>query len=314
MSMATLTLRQRIGALPRVPSITPTRSVAPRPRRGRAALATAAALMLATPVWGKDPSPSPTKAAAAGASASAVSDDLRRAFVTVDGQIQTRAMAEIALRERLARGAPNTPQTLAAVRDSLVDQALMARAAAKAGFDRDPLLEAQAELLRQRLLGQAWQRKVVADLKPTDKDLRAEWVRLNEERGKREVRIRHLLVREEPTARLLVDRVKSGSSMASLAAEYSLDEGTKGEGGLAAWAPEGLLIPALSEAVRPLKKGQLAPAAVQTPAGWHVVQLEDARNLAPTDFEQVRPQLLQRLGDKAVQAQLAAMREAAKLQ
>jgi peptidyl-prolyl cis-trans isomerase C len=223
-------------------------------------------------------------------------------------------MAEVALRERMARGAANNPQTLAAVRDGLIDQALMAKAGTRAGLDKDPLVEAQVELLRQRLLAQAWQRKVLADLKPGEKELRAEWARLNEERGKREVRIRHLLVREEPTAKLLVDRVQSGTPMAQLAAEYSLDEGSKGEGGLAAWAPEGLLIPGLADAVKGLKKGQLAASPVQTPAGWHVLQLEDVRALDPTDFDQVRPQLLQRLGAKAVQAQLGKMRDAAKVQ
>jgi peptidyl-prolyl cis-trans isomerase C len=274
-------------------------------------------MLAAATAAAQGPAASSAKAPVADKASSAearLAEELRRPFVSVDGQAQTRAMAEVALRERLARGAANTPQTLASVRDGLIDQALMARAGTRAGLDKDPLVEAQVELLRQRLLGQAWQRKVINDLKPTDKELKAEWARLNEERGKREVRIRHLLVREEPTAKLLVDRVQSGTPIAQLAAEYSVDEGTKGAGGLAAWAPEGLLIPGLSEAVKALKKGQLAAAPVQTSAGWHVVQLEDARNLEPTDFEEVKPQLVQRLGAKAVQTQLGKLREAAKVQ
>lgn len=292
-----------------------TLSARPSSRRPKA-LAFATALLAATTVAAQGTSTSSAKAPASDKAPRAetrLADELRRPFVTVDTQVQTRAMAEVALRERLARGAPNNPQTLAGVREGLIDQALMARAGTKAGLDKDPLVEAQVELLRQRLLAQAWQRQVVNDLKPSDKELKAEWARLNDERGQREVRIRHLLVREEPTAKLLVDRVRSGTPIAELAAEYSLDEGTKGEGGLAAWAPEGLLIPGLGEAVKALKKGQLAPAPVQTSAGWHVVKLEEARALPPTDFEQVKAQLVQRLGAKAVQAQLDKLRDAAKV-
>lgn len=280
-------------------------------------LALAVWMLAGTAAAAQGAAASPSKAQATSKAPSAearLADDLRRPFVTVDGQIQSRAMAEIAMRERLARGEANNEVTLASVRNALIDQALMARAAAKVVMDKDPLVEAQVELLRQRLLAQAWQRKVLDDLKPSNKELKAEWARLNEERGKREVRIRHLLVREEPTAKLLVDRVRSGTPIAELAAEYSLDGGTKGLGGLAGWAQEGRLIPGLNEAVKALNKGQLASAPVQTSAGWHVVQLEETRPLEPTDFDQVKAQLVQRLGAKAVQTQLAKLRNAAKVQ
>jgi peptidyl-prolyl cis-trans isomerase C len=277
----------------------------------------AIAILTSTMATAKDPASAASKTAPtknAQANDAKPGDELRRPFVTVDGQVQTRVMGEIVLREQLGRGAPNNAETVAAVRNNLIDQALMAKAGIKAGLDKDAVLEAQLELVQQRLLAQAWQRKVVADLKAGDKELRAEWTRFNEERGKREVRIRHLLVREEPTARLLVDKVRSGTPIAQLAADYSIDAATKGEGGLAPWTPEGQLIVGLGETVKSLKKGQLAPAAIPTAAGWHVIQLEDVRPLEAVNFEQIKPQLLQRMGNRAVEAQLNKLRQSAKIQ
>ena len=84
-----------------------------------------------------------------------------RAFVTVNGEPQSLARAEVLLREQLSRGAPNSPQIQAAVREALVTQALMAQAAIKEGLDKLPLVQAQMELARQSVLTQAWQQQTV---------------------------------------------------------------------------------------------------------------------------------------------------------
>jgi len=234
-------------------------------------------------------------------------------FVTVNGQVRNHAQAELLLREQIQRGAANTPELHSAVREVLINQSLMSMAAQQAGLDRLPLVQAQIELARQNTLAQAWQETVVRELQITDAEFLAEYERQVSILGPNEFQIRHLLVAEEATAKLLLDRIQAGSSMASLAAEFSRDEASKGQGGLVGWTPQGQLLPPLLQAVQGLSAGDRVPTPVRTEAGWHVVQLEDRRPFRAPDIQQVRPQLAQALAQQRIQQRLADLRRTAQV-
>lgn len=257
------------------------------------------------------PTPRTNAAAPAAPTADSV---LSQPFVTVNGQVRNNAQAELLLREQLQKGAPNSPQLQAALRDVLINQSLMAQAAQKAGLDKLPLVQAQVELARHNTLAQAWQETVLLETPLTDADLKAEYDRQVAALGPEEFQLRHLLVAEEATAKLLFDRIKAGTPMADLAAEFSRDEATRGQGGLSSWAPQGELLSGLLEAVRNLQKGQRHEQPVLTPRGWHVVQLEDRRAYQAPPLERVRPQLAQAIGQQRIQKRLAELRQTAKVE
>jgi peptidyl-prolyl cis-trans isomerase C len=56
------------------------------------------------------------------------------------------------------------------------------------------------------------------------------------------------------------------------------------------------------------------PRPVQSPVGWHVLQLEDQRAYQPPPMEQVRPQLTQAVIQQKLQARIAELRQAAKVE
>ncbi len=267
-----------------------------------AAVASLLALFVLTqvPAWAQQAAPS--------------QDALSRAFVTVNGEPQSLARAEVLLREQLSRGAPNSPQIQAAVREALITQALMAQAAIKEGLDKLPLVQAQMELARQSVLTQAWQQQTVQSKEISDEDLRIEYERQVKLLGPKQYRLRHILVNEEDTAKLLLERLRSGGKLADLAAEYSRDEVTRGSGGLTDWMAQGEMQPALLKAVETLKSGQLAPAAVRGPAGWHVVALEEERAFTPPARDTLRPQLLRAIAQQRVQAAIEQLRQSAKVE
>lgn len=241
-------------------------------------------------------------------------DTLTRAFVTVNGEPQSLARAEVLLREQIARGAPNSPQVQAAVREALVTQALMAQAAVKEGLDKLPLVQAQMELARQSVLIQAWQQQTAQSKEVSDEDLRVEYERQLKLLGPKQYRLRHILVNEEDTAKLLLERLRSGGKLADLAGEYSRDEATRSTGGLTDWLAQGEMQPALLKAVDSLKAGQLAPAPVRGPAGWHVVALEDERAFTPPARDTLRPQLLRAIAQQRIQSAVEQLRQTAKVE
>jgi peptidyl-prolyl cis-trans isomerase C len=237
-----------------------------------------------------------------------------QAFVTINGEAQSLDRARVLLGEQLRRGVPNSPQLQNSVREALIAQTLMAQEATKANLDKQPLVRAQIDLSRQSVLAQAWQDKLMEDRPITDKDLEAEYRRQVELLGKTEVRIRHLLVAEEMTAKLLLEKVQSGSKIADLAAQYSRDEPTRQTGGLTGWIPVGQLSLTLADAIKDLAPGKVAAKAVQGPAGWHVVQLEERRSYTPPTMEETKPQLADAIRIQRIQEQLARLRQSAKIE
>jgi peptidyl-prolyl cis-trans isomerase C len=201
-----------------------------------------------------------------------------------------------------------------AVRDLLINQALMAQAATKDGLDKLPLVQAQIELARQAVLMQAWQQQLAQSKEITDDELKQEYDRQVKLLGSRQFRLRHLLVNEEATAKLLFDRVKSGGKIADLSAEYSLDEASRNTGGLTDWMAQGEMVPALLKAVESLKPGQLASAPVRGPAGWHVLALEEARAFTPPARDTLKPQLQRAIVQQRLQAAVETMRSSAKVE
>lgn len=252
------------------------------------------------------------------ASAFAADDDAKAAlakpYVTVNGTIQPVARAEVLLREQIARGVQDNQQLRDGVRDILIKQALMEQEAHKAGLDKEVLVQAQIDLARQNVLAQAWQQKVLSEFKIKDDDLKAEYDRQIERLGDKEYLIRHLLVAEESTAKLLLEKIQSGAKIADLAKEYSRDPGTNDKGGLTDWTAQGNLLPPLADAIKTLPKGKLVAHPVKTDAGWHVVQLEDVRPFKAPSMQDLKPQLTVIVGRRFLDAQIKALQDKAKVE
>jgi len=232
----------------------------------------------------------------------------------INGQVSPVERGDLLLRDQLARGAADTPQLRTAIRETLINQTLMAQEAVKQSLDQLPLVKARAELAQQNTFAQAWQQKAMQDAVVSDADIQAEYQVQVKALGTQEYRLRHVLVADEKTAQQVLTKAKSGTKFESLAAESSRDPGTRDKGGLSDWVAEGRLSPAILQAVQGLKNGQLAAQAVQTPAGWQVLRLEEKRALTPPTLEAVTPQLKLAVAQKQVQAKLAALRASAKVE
>lgn len=232
----------------------------------------------------------------------------------INGQASPAERGELLLREQLARGVADTPQLRNAIRETLINQTIMAQEALKQSLDKQALVKARMELAQQLTLSQAWQQKAMMEAQVSDADLKAEYQAQVKALGTQEFQLRHVLVADEKTAQQVLEKIKGGAKFETVALESSRDPGTRDKGGLSDWVAEARLSPAILQAVQGLKNGQLAAQPVQTPAGWQVIKLEDKRALTPPTLEFVTPQLKTALAQKQVQAKLAALRAAAKVE
>ncbi|CAN5264711.1 peptidylprolyl isomerase [soil metagenome] len=234
--------------------------------------------------------------------------------VSINGEAQPAERGQLLLQEQIARGAANTPQLQSVLRETLINQAVMAQAAVKAGLDQQPQVRARLDLARQNALAQAWQQQILQGVQPSDADMKAEYQRQVQALGDQEVRLRHVLVADEKLAQEVYAQLKGGAPFAQVVTRFSSDAGTRGSGGLTDWVPLGRLAPAVATVVQGLEKGQLAAAPVETAAGWQVLRLEDKRPFTAPAMDKVKPQLNQALAKQVLQAQLKILRESAKVE
>jgi peptidyl-prolyl cis-trans isomerase C len=244
----------------------------------------------------------------------ALQTPLAQAFVTVNGEAQPNARAEVLLREQIGRGIPDSVDLRKAVRAQLINQAMMAQEARKVALDKEPLVQAQIDLARQAILAQAWQQKVLSEVVVKDEDIKAEYQRQVIRLGTQEYLLRHLLVADESTAKLLIDKLQAGSKMAELASEYSRDASTKDRGGLTEWTPAGNLLPPIADAVAKLDQGKIAAKPISSAAGWHVLQVEEKRMFSPPTLVALTPQLTQIIARQVLESRAQALMAQTKVQ
>jgi peptidyl-prolyl cis-trans isomerase C len=277
-------------------------------------LAFVCALTMVSPIQAQTKATKMAQTPQASTGQSSVMNQLAQTYVTVNGTAIPNAHAEVLLREQLARGVADSAELRTAVRDTLISQTLMAQQASKLGLDANPLVQAQSALAQKNVLSQAWQQSVLGDIRVEEEDIRAEYARQVTSLSDKDYLIRHLLLKEEPTAKLLIDKINAGSKLGDLALDYSQDPTTRERGGLADWTNAVHLLPALADAVKLLPKGQFTSQPIKTDSGWHVVQLEDVRANKPLALEEVKPQIAQILARRKLDEQMKALRDRAQIQ
>jgi parvulin-like peptidyl-prolyl isomerase len=129
---------------------------------------------------------------------------------------------------------------------------------------------------------------VTADVTVADSDVRAYYERnLDRYRIREARRVRHVLLADEATARGVVRELRSGASLAELAAQHSIDAGTRTLGGDLGEVHRGELAGPLELALFEAEVGAII-GPIQTEHGWHVAAVESWQPAAHVPYDDVR--------------------------
>jgi peptidyl-prolyl cis-trans isomerase C len=172
----------------------------------------------------------------------------------------------------------------------------------------------QIELNRQETLVNAFIADYVKNNPISDDLVKAEYDRARAQAGDKEYKVRHILVKDETEAKQIIAQLKKGGSFDKIAAQKSVDPGSKDKGGDLDWAPAGRYVPQFGDALKKLKKGQTTDAPVQTQFGFHVIRLDDERPMKFPPIEEVKPQIQQGLQRQQIEKLITDLRAKAKVE
>ena len=212
----------------------------------------------------------------------------------------------------------DTPEFRDNLREILITREILYQEAIKRKLDKNPDYQTQMDLARQQIMLAVLIEDLSKKLAPTDADMRKEYDRVKTERtagdAGKEYKARHILVKDEETAKQIIADLTAGGDFAAIAKEKSEDPGSKEQGGELEWSTAQAYVQPFGQALQSLNKGERTKEPVKTDFGYHIIELEDVRTLPFPEFEQVKPQIQQQLATKMRDDYIAELRAKAKVQ
>ena len=216
---------------------------------------------------------------------------------TVNGSAITQGLLNLNIRALTAQGQKDTPELRQAIKEDLINKELIAQEATKLGLSKEIDFPDQITQLKQNLLLQVYLEDHFKRDPITDAKMREEYERqrklMGEGSSSTQYRLSQILVANETDAIDLIRRIQKGELFGKLAQEYSIDAGTKSQGGSLGWVLPGQVIPAVANAIPNLSKGGITLNPIQTQSGWVILKLDDKRAFKIPSFEESKSQIRQ---------------------
>ena len=209
----------------------------------------------------------------------------------------------------------NQKQGKAATTESALDD-LMATEIAVQEAKKSDILERPAtkkaisDYTRNVLL-QTWTREKLASFKVDDAELKKAYDERVTALASKEFNARHILVKTEDEAKAIIKEASAdGADFAAIAKDKSTGPSSS-NGGSLGWFKAQTMVPAFSNAVKTMEKGDISKEPVKTQFGYHVIKLEDSRDAKLPTLESLKPQLERVVSQKSMLAYMEELKSKA---
>ncbi|MDD5180863.1 MAG: peptidylprolyl isomerase [Gallionellaceae bacterium] len=233
--------------------------------------------------------------------------------VTVNGISIPQARVDLRTKAAASQGQPDSPELQKAIRDDLVNLEILSQEAMKKGLDKQPETAQQVELAKQTVLAGAFVQDYTKTYPVSEDALKQEYETLKKRLGNKEYKVSHILVENENEAKSIAAQASKKGKFEKLAKEKSKDAGSREQGGDLGWVVPANFVKPFADALASLSKGQVS-GPVQSQSGWHIIKLEDVRELKVPPYEEVKPNLTKRLQQQSVQKMIEDLRAKAKIE
>jgi peptidyl-prolyl cis-trans isomerase C len=142
------------------------------------------------------------------------------------------------------------------------------RKAIQAGLDKERSVELQLMLQEARVIGSEYgKQQLESKIKATDEEVEAYIAKHPE----------YDTTKSRAKAEDILKRARAGEDFAALAKEFSIDPGSKNDGGELGWFGRGQMVKPFEDAAFALQAGQISDV-VESDFGFHIIQVEERGN------------------------------------
>ncbi len=193
---------------------------------------------------------------------------------------------------------PDTPQVRDQGREMLVTRELILQEANNRGITQKESVRDQLEQSKMGILIAAVFEDYVQREGVDEAELKAAYEQVKAQYTGKEYHVEHILVEKESDAKAIIAQLKSGASFADIAKAKSKDPGSAANGGDLGWVNEQSLVPEFSKAMVQLKPGQTTDKPVKSQFGWHIIKLDEVRDVKVPSMEEIKEQLIQMISSE----------------
>ena len=188
---------------------------------------------------------------------------------------------------------PDNPQVRDQAREMLVTRELILQEANNRGVMQKESVREQLEQSKMGIVIAAVFEDFVEKEGVAESELKAAYEQVKTQYTGKEYHVEHILVEKEADAKAITAKIKAGGNFEQIAKEKSKDPGSAPNGGDLGWVSDKALVPDFSKAMVQLKKGQITDKPVKTQYGWHIIKLDDVRDVKAPSMEEIKDQLKQ---------------------
>ncbi len=252
-------------------------------------------------------------AAPAAKAAPAAAPAASNKVATVNGVAIPKSRVDAIVKERAQQGMPDNEEMRKAIRDELSNREIIVQEANRRGLTKNADMQSQIDMARQAVVVRAFLQDFVKAHPVTDEVIKAEYEKVKGQMGSKEYKARHILVEKEAEAKDIVAKIKKGEKFEELA-KVSMDPGSKDKGGDLDWNTPASYVKEFSDALTKLEKGKYTEVPVKSQFGFHVIQLDDVRDVKFPGLDEVKAGLQQRLQQQQLEKAVADLRAKAKVE
>jgi len=202
-----------------------------------------------------------------------------------------------------------------ALLNELINREIMYTEAIKNKVDKDEKLNYLLKQQKYDLFIQSMLTKTDVAKPVPDADVQKIYDEKIKNHNLKEYKVRHILLKTtEADAKTLIAELDKGSNFEELAKQKS--EGpSASSGGDIGWLNMGQMsnMPTFAQAVSEMKKGDYTKSPVKTDFGWHVIKLDDIRDVEPPAFDKVKPQIVNAIRQQRMAEYVRSLREKQKI-
>lgn len=238
----------------------------------------------------------------------------------VNGVPIPQARVEYIVKSQVQQGQQDTEQLRTQVKEVLITRELLSQEAIKKGLDKSPEFQTGLDMAKQELLIRAYFDDFLKHTSVDEEEMKAEYERVKAVQtgngSRKEFHARHILIKNEKTAKATLAQINKakGKNFAELAKAKSEDGGSKADGGLLDWSDGSNFAPEFGDAMVKLNKGEWTKQLVKTRFGYHIIMIEDVREMQFPPYDQVKARIEQQLMAQKRDKAIETLRGAAKIE